>query len=58
MPDIGELTPDPGVVTAPGVLVTVHVPVVGKPFKITLPVDTAQVGAVIVPTIGAVGTAG
>ena len=57
MPEIGELAPEPGVANAPGVRVTVHapVPVVGNPFKTTVPVDTAQVGAVIVPTVGAVG---
>ena len=38
------LVPDPVVVTAPGVLVKVHVPVEGKPFKTTLPVTTAHVG--------------
>ena len=36
----------------------VHVPVPGKPVKITLPVDTAQLGWVIVPTVGATGVAG
>jgi hypothetical protein len=36
----------------------VHVPVAGKPFKITLPVARAQVGWVIVPTVGAVGEDG
>ena len=45
-------------VTAPGDFVNVHVPVAGKPDKTTLPVARAQVGCVIVPTIGAVGVAG
>jgi len=36
--------PDPGVVIPPGVLVSVHAPVEGNPFKITLPVATEQVG--------------
>ena len=30
----------------------------GKPFSTTLPVATAQVGWVIVPTVGAVGVVG
>ena len=45
----------PVVVTPPGVLVNVQVPVAGNPFKTTLPVDTEHVGWVIVPTVGAVG---
>jgi hypothetical protein len=53
-----SLTPDPGVITAPGYLVNVHVPVAGNPSRITLPVDTVQVGGVIVPTDGAVGLPG
>ena len=36
----------------------VAVTVDGKPFKITLPVAKAQVGCVIVPTIGVVGVTG
>ena len=39
----------------PGLIVQVPA---GKPFRITLPVATVQVGWVIVPTIGAVGVAG
>ena len=60
MPDIGALAPEPAVVIAPGVRVTVHAPVpeMGNPFKTTVPVDTAQLGAVIVPTVGAKGTDG
>jgi hypothetical protein len=46
------------VVTFPGVLVSVHVPVAGKPLNTTLPVATLHVGCVIVPTIGAVGAFG
>jgi hypothetical protein len=38
------LVPVPLVVIAPGVLVRVHVPEAGSPFKTTLPVDKAQVG--------------
>ena len=45
-------------VVPPGVLVSVHVPVAGKPFKTTLPVAKAQVGWVIVPKTGAVGVTG
>lgn len=50
--------PEPVVVAPPGVVVTVHVPDDGKPFKTTLAVPTAQVGCVIVPSIGAVGAPG
>jgi hypothetical protein len=32
--------------------------VLGKPFKVTLPVATVQVGCVTVPTEGAVGVDG
>ena len=53
-----ELVPEPVVVVPPGLLVKVHVPVAGNPFKTTLPVAREQVGWVIVPTIGAVGVAG
>ena len=50
-----ELVPEPVVVVPPGDLVNVQVPVAGNPDKTTLPVATAQVGWVIVPTVGAVG---
>ena len=50
-----EFVPEPVVVVPPGDLVSVHVPVAGKPDKTTLPVATLQVGWVIVPTVGAVG---
>ena len=43
------------VIVPPGVLVNVQIPVGGKPFNTTLPVDTAHVGCVIVPTLGAAG---
>ena len=43
-PDIVVLVPVPAVVVLPGVLVNVHAPVAGNPFKTTLPVATAQVG--------------
>ena len=43
-------------VIAPGLIV--HVPVAGRPFNTTLPVDAEQEeGCVIVPTKGAVGAA-
>ena len=42
-------------VTAPGFLVRVHVPEEGRPLRATLPVGTAQVGWVNVPTTGADG---
>ena len=53
-----ELIPVPVLVVPPGDLVKVHVPVAGKPFKITPPVASAQVGWVIVPNVGAVGADG
>ena len=46
------------VVAPPGDPVIVHVPVAGNPFNTTLPVAKAQLGWVIVPTVGAVGVAG
>ena len=52
------LVPVPVAVVPPGVLVTVHVPDDGKPFKTTLPVATAHVGWIIVPTVGADGVDG
>jgi hypothetical protein len=52
------LVPVPFVVAPPGDLVRVHVPDGGRPLRSTLPVDTVQVGCVIVPTTGAVGVAG
>ena len=58
IPVIVELVPVPVVVAPPGAMVNVHVPVAGKPFNTTLPVETVQVGRVMVPTVGAVGTEG
>jgi hypothetical protein len=54
-PEIVVLVPVPFVVIAPGVRVTVQVPVEGNPLNTTLPVDTKQVGCVIVPMEGAAG---
>ena len=50
--------PDPGVLVPPGVLVTVHVPDDGNPVRVTLPVETAHVGWVVVPISGADGVGG
>ncbi len=50
--------PVPEVVTAPGVLVIVHVPVAGSPVRGTLPVATEHVGWIIVPVKGAEGVTG
>ena len=52
------LVPVPVLVIPPGDLVNVHVPDEGSPFNTTLPVATAHVGWVIVPTVGAVGVTG
>ena len=52
------LVPVPLVVAPPGLAVRVHEPEAGSPLKITEPVDTAQVGWVMAPTFGAVGTVG
>ena len=57
-PEMVVVVPVPVVVAPPGDLVTVQVPVAGKPLSTTLPVDTVQVGWVIVPAAGAVGVAG
>ena len=51
-PETVVLVPVP--VIAPGLMVQLPA---GKPFNITLPVCTAQVGWVMVPAIGAVGMA-
>jgi hypothetical protein len=52
------VVPVPVVVDPPGVRVSIHVPLEGKPFIITLPVATVHVGWVIVPTTGADGDMG
>ncbi len=56
-PEIVVLVVLPVVVTLPGILVMVQFPA-GKPLSTTLPVEVAQVGCVIVPTVGAAGSAG
>ena len=56
--DIVVLVPDPLVVTAPGLRVSVHVPLEGNPLSTTLPVETIHAGWVIVPTTGADGVTG
>lgn len=52
------LVPVPLDVTVPGYRVSIHTFVGSKPFSTTLPVDNAQVGAVIVPTRGDAGIIG
>ena len=52
------LVPVPGVVTAPGVLVSVQFPMDGKPLSVTLPVAKLQLGEMMVSIAGAVGVAG
>jgi hypothetical protein len=56
-PVIVVLVPVPVVVTPLGFLVSVQVPDAGSPVRFTLPVGTAQVGCVIVPTCGSPGIA-
>ena len=51
-------TPVPVVIEPPGDLVMVQVPDAGNPFNTTLPVATAQVGWLMVPTTGAEGVTG
>jgi hypothetical protein len=48
----------PVVVVPPGDLVIIQLSDAGKPFNTTLPVAIAQVGWVIVPTVGTVGEDG
>ena len=55
---IVELVPVPVVVVPPGDLVKVHVPEAGNPFNTTLPLAIAQVGGVMVPTVGVAGDEG
>lgn len=49
------LVPVPPVVKVPGYRVNIQVPVEGRPFNTTLPVDNEHAGAVIDPTRGACG---
>jgi hypothetical protein len=58
IPEIVVLVPVPVLVVPSGVLLNVHLSVAGNPFKTALPVATAQVGSVIVPTVGDVGVGG
>ena len=58
MPEMVFVVPFPVVVTLPGIRVSVQEPVAGNPLRATLPVDSAHVGCVIVPTKGAVGVTG
>lgn len=51
------LVPEPEVFISPGLLISVQVPDGGKLLRKTLPLDSEQVGFVIVPTNGAEGTA-
>ena len=55
---IVEVNPVPVVVTLPGFLTNVQVPVAGKLFSTTVPVATEHVGCVIGPIAGAVGVTG
>lgn len=48
---------EPVILKPPGCAVTVHA-AFGKPLRSTLPVDTLQVGGVIMPTTGAEGVTG
>jgi hypothetical protein len=56
-PVIVVLIPLPVFVTSPGLRVSVHVPLEGKPFNTTLPVAT-QVGWIMVTITGAAGVSG
>lgn len=52
------LVPAEDVATLPGFLVSVHIPIDGKPLIMTLPVGTLQSGCVIVPITGGEGVTG
>lgn len=52
------MVPDPVCEKPPGEAFKVHVPVGGRPDKLTDPVLEAQVGFCIVPTTGALGLMG
>ena len=53
-----DVIPVPVEITPPGFLVSVHVPVAGKPFNTTLPVGVVQVGCVTIPITGGDGEPG
>lgn len=57
-PEIVVVVPVPVVTVPPGDRVRVQVPAAGRPLSATLPVASAQVGWVIVPTTGAEGVTG
>lgn len=57
-PVIVVLVPVPIVVAPPGVVVTVHELIDGKPLKTTLPAEDAHVVWVMIPITGAVGVKG
>ena len=50
--------PVPAIVAPPGEAVTVQDPEPGRSLKAILPVETEQVGWVIVPTVGTPGVPG
>jgi len=52
------LVPDPLTDDPAGIVVKVQVPVAGKPFNVTLPVDIEQSGCVIAPTVGTADNGG
>jgi hypothetical protein len=54
-PEIVVLGPEPVVFTAPGDLMIIQLPVIGRPLITTLPVGTAHDGWVTVPITGAEG---
>lgn len=56
-PETEVLDPVPVTVLPPGVTVTVHSPVAGRLFRMTLPVGSEHDGCVTVPGIGAGGLA-
>ena len=56
-PVIVLLVPVPVKVVPPGIVVKLQDSVDGKPFNMTLPVETAQPGCTIVPIIADIGLA-
>lgn len=57
-PETVVVVPVPETVIVSGVLVNVQVPVAGSPLSTTIPVETLQVGCVMVPIIGVAGLPG